>query len=305
MSEKIVGFTVSYDGEALQNNQMDVRDLGPALLSLGQLFDEANQVLNGDKTSVKIHVKALKPGSFGIEFLVDQNIVGQITGFLTGDVVTSALALKELLLIGGGIAGGFTGGLIWLIKKLKGKKPDKVTDLKNGNVRLDFEGETFEVPLKLLRLYQDIGVRTATRKILKPLESKGIDSFSVKEKEKEILRVEKEFLSCFDVPEIEDEILFESVHDAAYSIISLAFKDDNKWRLHDGNSTISVTIKDEDFLKKVDDNQVSFSKGDVLLCRVSTVQYRSDSGLKSEYTVLKINEHRKGARQIQLPFDEA
>lgn len=300
MSEKIVGFTVSYDGEALQNNQMDVRDLGPALLSLGQLFDEANRVLNGDKTSVKIHVKALKTGSFGIEFLVNQNLVGQITGFLTGDMVTSALNLKELLLTGAGV----TVSLIGLIKYLKGKNPNKVTDLKNGNVRLEFEGETLEIPLKLLRLYQDIAVRTATKKVLKPLESKGIDSFSVKENEKETLRIEKEFLSYFEVPEIQDEILFESEHDAAYSIISLAFKDDNKWRLHDGNSTISVTIKDEDFLKKVDDNLISFTKGDVLLCTVRTVQYRTDGGLKCEYTVLKVNEHRTGAREIPLPFED-
>lgn len=293
-------FTVSYCGEALDSRQMDVRDLGPALLSLGQLFDEANRVLNGDKVSVKVQVTAQKSGSFQIDFEAIQTIYSQLSGFLTGDFVSSALNLKELILTGVGGA----GGLFWLIKKLKGGKPKKITDLKNGMVRIEFDGETFEAPLKLLRLYQDLAVRAATEKVLRPLENEGINTFVAKDEKKEFVRVEKKDLPHFKIPEIQDERLFESEHDAAYSIISLAFKEDNKWRLYDGNSTISVTVKDDDFLRKVDDNLISFAKGDVLLCRVKTTQYRTNTGLKTEYTVLKVYQHRPAARQIPLPFDE-
>ncbi len=37
---------------------MDVRDLAPAMLGLGQLFDAANAALNGDSARIRVQVKA-------------------------------------------------------------------------------------------------------------------------------------------------------------------------------------------------------------------------------------------------------
>ncbi|MGM9458208.1 hypothetical protein ACRERF_15230, partial [Lacticaseibacillus rhamnosus] len=73
---------------------------------------------------------------------------------------------------------------------------------------------------------------------------------------------------AFRKPESEEQILLDDVRRSAFSIVSLAFKDDNKWRLHDGNSQISTSIADEDFLRRVDHNEISFAKGDVLICDV-------------------------------------
>ncbi|KAF1035064.1 MAG: hypothetical protein GAK33_04972 [Burkholderia lata] len=40
---------------------------------------------------------------------------------------------------------------------------------------------------------------------------------------------------------------------------SLAFKDDNKWRLHDGASTIQTAITDTCFLSCVNNSQLTSS----------------------------------------------
>ena len=281
---------------ALREHSMDVRDLAPALLSVGQLFDEANRVLNGDRTSVKLQVKAHAPGSFEILLELYQTIGSQVSQFLTGDFVTSALNLKELLF---GIA-----GLYWLIKKLKGGRPKRIVDLKNGMIRIEYDDESFEVPLALLRLYQDAAVRKAAEEVLKPLQREGIDKFQVKERSTVIETVTKDELHYFAVPELPDEKILSVESEAAYSIISLAFKDDNKWRLYDGSSTISVIISDEDFRKRVDHNTISFAKGDILRCKIRTTQWRTSTGLKTENEVLEVKEHIQAARQLLL-FDSA
>lgn len=285
-------FVISYDGEALYNHLMDVRDLAPALLSIGQLFDAANKILNDDKVTMNVKVKALNQGSFEISFLAEQGIISQIASYLSSDYVTSVVNLKELIF--GGI------GLIYVIKKLEGKKPKKITDLKDGFILIDYENGTLTAPLKLLRLFPDLSIREAVYEILKPLNRDGIDSLVVKEDSKEIQRINKSDLPFFEVPEIEDNMLLESVREAAYSIVSLAFKESNKWRLYDGNATISVLIKDSDFLSKVDRNLISFTKGDVLICEVKVTQWQTMQGLKTEYEVLKVKEHKSVLRQIDL-----
>ena len=299
MSKK-AAFKIAYDGEALRDHSMDVRDLAPALLSLGKLFDAANLALNGDKASIKLQVKAHSAGSFEVALELFQSWGAQVSHFLVGDFVTSVLNLKELV-VGGGIS---VVGIFCLIKKLKGKKPDSIKHLDNGMVLLEVQGETLVVPVTLLRLYQDVAVRVAAEEVLRPLYRDNIDKFVIKDGDTITGEVTKADVDYFTLPEIRDEIITENIHEAAYSIISLAFKDDNKWRLHDGNSTISVQMKDDVFRRKVEENLISFSKGDILKCKVKTIQWRTVDGLKTEYEVLEVIEHMPAAKQMLLFKDD-
>ena len=106
---------------------------------------------------------------------------------------------------------------------------------------------------------------------------------------------------AFDVPEYQNLILDE-VGRYAFSIVKLAFKEDNKWRLNDGQNTFSVLMKDAAFQHRVDNNDVAFSKGDVLVCDLRTIQWQVEDGVKSEYEVVRVVAHRP-ARQLYL-FEE-
>ena len=122
-------FTLTYDGPALKAHEMDVRDLAPAMLAVGELFDAMNLLLNGESAEVQINVKAHEPGCFSVVFDIIQNWRDGALSLLTGDYVAAALNLKELLLGG--------AGLVWWIRTHGGQMPDRVEKLSGNMIRVD------------------------------------------------------------------------------------------------------------------------------------------------------------------------
>lgn len=293
---------VAYDGNAVRDGSMDVRDLAPALLAFGQLFDAANRVLNGpDAPKISINVLATAPGSFEIVLEVTQTLYEQARSLLSGDDVSAAINLKELLLTGAAVG----GSVFYLLKRFKGKRPDRLERLSEDTIRLTFSGENIDVPLKLLRLYQDLAIRKALEQVIaEPLSKEGIEQFRIIDASEVIESANREEASYFVSPEPDGKVILDETRRAAFAIVSLTFKEDNKWRLHDGNAQISAIIEDRDFLSKVDNSQISFTKGDVLVCEVRVKQMQTASGLKSEHSVIKVLEHIRMPQQLDLPIED-
>lgn len=290
----VTEFKISYDGSALKNHEMNVSELGSALLSIGELLTTANYVVNGEMTKVSVRVKAHEAGSFEIAMVLE--LLKEAGEFLSSDFVTSVLNLKELLFMGG--AGVY--GLVSLIKKTKGKKPEKIEKNKDCTYTLTIENVTYTVSDNLFKLYSSRPTRAALEKVIEPVSKDGISKFSVKDGDTETVSVEKKEREYFELPEPEDTKIIDEVRKGAYSIISLAFKEDNKWRLSDGQTTYSVAVKDEDFLKRVENNEISFAKNDVLVCEIHIQQWQTAQGLKTEYDLMKVDKHLPAYQQANL-----
>ena len=299
--------SINYDGPILENGEMDIADLAPALLAMGKLFEEANRVINGDKSTLSVRVRAgFQKGSFEVELHLLQGWIAYARDILAG---SNATALANLCGFLGFSGGGAAIGLFKLLRIAKGRQPSRARILEDGNVELEFPDEAapIVVPHQTVQLFRDVKVRKAASAAVKPLEREGIESISVREtgkhKDEAKAVVLKKDLLSFRAPDGQDTLIIDSKSVTAFSIINLSFNDDGKWKLSDGQNIVWASIEDDDFVASVDRNEISFTKGDILLCEVVVQQWQTDTGLKTDTKIVKVLEHRHpSSRQIDLPF---
>ena len=263
---------LAYDGDALRNGSMDVRDLAPALLAAGELCEKANDVLNDGRAKVSVRVRSdFKTGSFELSLDVVQTLIEATkTIFTHKDQVTTAKELLEILGMTGGVKGLFT-----LIKWLKGRKAEKTVALENGNVQVRIIDNSvtnyIEVKRQVIQLYNNEDVRQAALNVVKPLEREGIDTFEVRQGAEKVEIVRREDLPAFCVlTEVAPEdVLLEGDRIAVLQIIKPSFDDSLKWVFSEGENRFGADMMDQSFLRKVADQEISFAKGDILKVRIA------------------------------------
>jgi len=292
---------ITFDGAALASHEMDARDLAPALLAMADLLEGSVAALYGGRAKAQVNVKgSFKTGCFAIDFSTTVDLVTAVKDLFNNNATTGVATAITIL--------GFIGfstkkGLAYVLKWLHGRTITKIEVLNNGKVNLFVDDEWVEVEEPVLDLLKNIRVREAFDKLTSPLEREGIDTFSVGDAEEVFFLAEKKDRASFLLPDHEEAIVNRFT--MGYSIVSPSFKEDNKWRLSDGNNVISVKVLDNAFLKKIDDCEIAFSKGDFLLCKVMAKQWQTAKGAKTEYEVEKVIQYHSGMRQLALSVSSA
>ena len=130
----IVHFSIKFDGPALSNHQMDVRELAPALIALSDLLELSNKAIYADAPQIRVSVNGdFKGGSFGVDLTMVQTVAQQLVAMFSGPEASASANLFGIL-SGIGLMGG---GLIALVKKLRGRRPD--------TIRIDGDQMVFEL----------------------------------------------------------------------------------------------------------------------------------------------------------------
>lgn len=296
---------ITYDGPALDAHTMDVRALAPALLAFGDLCEHAALALYGDAARVRVEVRAsFRTGSFGIDLSVSQQLAQQIIHWLAGDGVTAVANAKSLLEIIGITGAAAGGGLIGILRWLKGRRIKRVEADPQGLRIIAEDGEAVAVEERVLVLLQRRSVRESLQRVIEPIEREGIERVAFGDDETITAVIERHEAGWFHAPPIEDVMILDETRVINFSIVSLSFREDNKWRLFDGQATIHVTLADQAFIERVNHNQERFAKGDILKAETRVTQWQTADGLRTEYTILRVLEHRMGAEQIGLPLEE-
>lgn len=284
-------FSIKYDGPALAQHEMDLHELAPALLALSEMIKSANRTLFGDKSEVQVKVQgSFKGGSFGIDLMAIQTMYEQLTSLLAGQGPTAFGNLKTILESLGLIGGA---GLLALLKKLRGRKPTEIEFRDNNAILTVINEEVHErivTDLATGQLWQDKTVRKTLHQVMRPLQQDGIEIFAAGRTptpEIVITRAEAEWFT-FDENVTE---LNSSIIEQVCLIESVTFKDDNKWKLNNGQ-TFYAFMEDRDFLSSIENGTVRFGKGDILKVSMKIVQSDRNRRLETTYHILKVIEHR-------------
>ena len=108
----------------------------------------------------------------------------------------------------------------------------------------------------------------------------------------------------FDVSDTKEKQLNSIKQDVYLQAIHVAFKHGNgKGKFSEGENAnqFFADIEDEDFLESVQKNKIQFGSTDTLKVKLRKTQYLDKSGaLKTDYTIVKVLQHIKGAEEIEL-----
>ncbi|TXM64956.1 hypothetical protein FV226_25745 [Methylobacterium sp. WL12] len=299
-------FTLIFRGPAVENGEIDVQDFAPALLSIGDLLQSANEVINGSAAKVAVKVRATAEGSFEVDLSLWQQLIESIFNYAKDhkDGIAAAQELADLVLkIGGGIgaAGTFVGGgLFALLKWLKGRKPEKIEYQDDGSVTIHIGDNYFMTNRRTVELAENVAVRNHAKRLVSTLQRDGITSIAARQNDRQELSLTREDIPSFDISDDQDEELADSTRPMVLQIISLSFKEENKWRLTDGGEPFTASIEDTEFLNKISNNEIYFGKNDCLICEVRERQVRNNKGLRKERTIIRVIEHKPSPRQLKL-----
>lgn len=298
-------FQLLYDGADVRTGSMDVYDLAPALLSVGDLVREANRLLNEDRAKVSLQVRSdFRRGSFEISLLLDQGVVDQAKTVLFGSAILDAQALVNLvfghpisLTAATTAATGAVVGVVKLYKLLHGQKPVRIEDRSTTLI------QNFTVESKTAQLYMNDAVRADVDRLMHPLAKNGIDVLEVYKEKQLIERIEKK-----DVParvlESDHRVaatdVLTDIREAKLRIVKANFEE-GKWMFWDGEAKFNASLNDPVFQQKLDNREVGFFKGDVLRVKLKTVQTTLPSGkFKTEYSIEEVLDHTPQPTQPRL-----
>jgi hypothetical protein len=307
-------FQIAYDGEALSSGAMDVYELAPALLSIGDLVKSSNAVLNGDRATVTVSVESdFKKGSFEVSLILDQSLVDQVKAFLPGHDALGASALVSILF--GTITKGekVVSSLFRLLKLLKGEKPKEIirNDTSGITVIVTGDGNKIDVASDAFKVYEHTKSRHAAEKVLAPVATPGISKFEARRDGQVTERFDKEDLPAIfdgDVVSLVEapEDVTTSTREALLKVIKPNFEK-GQWGFDDGSSRFGAKMEDKEFVAKVNAREIAFYSGDVLKVRLRTEQSMDAPGkIRTVHAIEEVLEYNPKFTQsrLELPSPE-
>ena len=316
-----VAFQLRYDGPALSEHGMDVADLAPALLALGDLVKRANASINGDGSKVNLIVQSdFEHKCFQVSLELVQSVLSTIGSFLTDEH-----ALKNAQTIAGwlGLIGVPTTaiGLFAYLAHRKGREIESVvhaadqttlsTEDSKGTVAVTFKGDgdgnRIIVNQNVYLLGEDPLIRQYAAKVVSPLRREGIDSLQFNPagvaKGETVTKSDAEAIieGRTRLHDLEEETFEPQTITAHLQISRPDFEEKSHiWRFRYGDKTISVDITDTNIAAGIR-ARGSVGLADTWRVRMTVTEKRTSGGnYKNEYKITEVLDFIPAPRQFTL-----
>jgi hypothetical protein len=286
------------------NAGVDLFELAPALLALGETIKSSNELLNIDRREIGVNIRPFKKGSFIIDIaLFAQNNLQEVLTFASTEKAQQIKTLLEWIGLIGGISGGGTMGLIQVVKWLKGKPPKQIERLKEGDVRYtNYEDNSVTINTNVHSLLQDENIhKNFYLAYGKLLEKEGIDSYESYLRGEENTRTinTKDDLDAFKgyaenaLDVIVDEES-ESIYETHLNFRRGSYEGEkDNWSFKKGDIILTATFKDQSFLDKIQNGEIRPYSRDLL--KVKLREKRKIKGtevLNPAYEIIEVIEYK-------------
>ena len=281
---------LEYKGPLVQSGRMDSRRVASQIVAFSDFLEVVSQTAFGQRVDVRTEIQGFRGHSFDIDFLF--HVAGHVATMLSS---TPASPKDVIDLIKNTMS-------LW--KHLGGKPPKAMNHAESGAQLVVVEnnyGQIMQVSNSVINVVSNPRAGEAVEKFVRlPLETNGLEAVAIRSpKHQERAQVEKRDAGSFmPVPmaqslgdvEIETHLVIESP----------TFKDGNKWKFSDGQTSFFAKISDAEFLQSVDDGSERFGKGDTLKVRLRIQQESAAGRLSAERTVTKVLDHYQSRPQGNL-----
>jgi hypothetical protein len=308
MPDNQINLVYKLDGDV---HEVDVFQLAPTLLALGELIQESNREVNPGGRQIGVNVKPFREGSFIVDLTVfPQTHLQQFLDLISNHPVDQIKTVLEWV----GLIAGTPFGAVQLVKWLKGK-PKSVQEVGPGEFRYTaFDDRSITVAAPVHQLISNSNITNNIYKVYAaPIEQQisitDVKTYIEDRQDSEVIITKdevpalKEYLS--DLGEAQGtEIVKEHTHHGVYLNPKRgAFDGDPKeWSFRRGGSEVIVaTIKDRDFLEKCTKGEYRLNHSDLLIVDLLEKQrIQGTTVLKPLYEILRVTSYIKGPEQAPL-----
>jgi hypothetical protein len=233
-----------------------------------------------------------------------QSLLDQAKALLFAVGVTGVPDLLSYL----GFLGADVPGVLQVLKWLKGQRPEATSVQPNGSIQIiNPQGDVFVVTAPVATLVNNARVVAGIEKMAAPLLREGVERLEVRHGADVVESVDKSEARYLAIPQPtpgpDEEDMGSSESEGVYQVTRPSFRERLTWTLYDGANSYNVKVTDEDFLARVDRDEITFAAHDALRVRLRRQTRRTSSGtLRTEYEVPRVMEVIPAPRMRQLPL---
>lgn len=312
MPENQINLVYKLDGEV---SEIDVFQLAPTLLALGELIQESNREINPGGRQIGVNVKPFREGSFIVDLTVfPQTHLQQFLDLIGTHPVDQVKTLLEWI----GLIAGTPFGVVQLVRWLR-DKPKLVEGVGPGEFRYtasDDRSVTVAGPV-----HQLVSNPNITNNIYKvyaaPLEQRisitDVKTYIQDHQESDVVVTKeevpalREFVANAD-PARDNEVVKEHIHHDVYINPKRgAFDGDPRdWSFRRGGDIVVATIRDKEFLDKCATGEYRLNHADLLI--VDLLERQRIQGtivMKPAHEIIRVTSYVKGPEQTVLDLPQA